>query len=143
MTVKGQGAARQAGGAAALALIAGLAGLAGWGLLVAAGVAALAPALGLAPALAAAAGLHLLAGLAAGLRLRSALWAAAERRRARLAPFTLLRALVTILPRDRRRHPTLRHAVAMILGLIALGLLLGPAGEGKRPGSDGPDSGAG
>ncbi|WP_413873475.1 hypothetical protein [Albidovulum sp.] len=142
MTAKGQGAARQAGGAAVLALIAGLAGMAGWGLLVAAGVASLAPVLGLAPAFAAAAALHLLAALAAGLRLRSAIRAAAERRRARLASFTLLRALVTVLPRDRRRRPALRHAVAMILGLIALGLVLAPPGERKPPGGEGSDGGA-
>lgn len=136
MTVGSKRAAEAVGRAIVLSLLAMLGGLACWGLLVAAGVAAMVPHTGLAGGLALAAGLHGLVACAAVFRLRVLVRRAAARRRARIASFALLRSAMMLLP--GRRRPGARQGVAAVLAAIALALLLLP-GRGTPPGpAEGP-----
>ncbi|WP_291338061.1 hypothetical protein, partial [Albidovulum sp.] len=78
---------------------------------------------------------HALVALAAGLRIRAVLRAAAERRRARMVNVALIRSALMLFPGGRR--PAARRGIAAILAVIALALFLAPGrrpeGQGEKP----------
>lgn len=137
MTERQRTVATEVTGVAALGLVVALAVLAAWGLLAAAGVAALAPTLGMPLALVLVAAAHVLLALVAALRVRASLRAAAERRRARMVNFALLRSALMLLP--GRRRPAARQGVAAVLAVIALALFLAPR---RRPGGTAGEDGS-
>ncbi len=131
MTERQRRATEEAAVAAGLGVLVAICGIAAWVLLAAAAVAALIPVAGTALALGLVAAAHALVALLAGLRIRAILRRAAERRRARMVNFALLRSALMLLP--GRRRPAARQGLAALLAVIALALFLAPA---RRP--DGP-----